>query len=180
MDLALKVAESGTPQLDTGIADKLRAAATSMGAHVVPCGDVEANGMLWRLMATYARLNTSELLALIMWLEVAYSATMSARAAAHLPMQLGAGIIILIWVPLQVALWCVTVNPIIAMRAPLRIPLLILLTSAERVNRKSWGTLLTSAERVNRKSWGTRRSASGCALLPSQQHWYAPPRPRRI
>ena len=56
-----------------------------MGAHVVPCGDVEANGMLWLLMATYARLNTSELLALIMWLEVAYSATMSARAAAHLP-----------------------------------------------------------------------------------------------
>ena len=85
MDLALKVSKTSTPQLDTGIADKLRAAATSMGTHVIPSGDVEANGMLWRLMATYARLNTSELLALIMWLEVAYSATMSARAAAHLP-----------------------------------------------------------------------------------------------
>ena len=56
-----------------------------MGPHVVPVGDGEANGMLWRLLATRARLDSSELLALILWVEMAYSAEMSARTTAHLP-----------------------------------------------------------------------------------------------
>ena len=62
MDLALKVGDANAPKLDTGIADKLRGAAASMGPHVVPAGDGEANGMLWRLLATRARLDSSELL----------------------------------------------------------------------------------------------------------------------
>ena len=69
MDLALKIGDTSAPQLDTGIADKLRAAAVAIGTHVVPTGDGEANGMLWRLLATYARLDTSELLAMIMWIK---------------------------------------------------------------------------------------------------------------
>ena len=85
MDLALKIADANAPKLDTGIADKLRGAASSMGPHVVPVGDGEANGMLWRLLATRARLDSSELLALILWVEMAYSAEMSARTTAHLP-----------------------------------------------------------------------------------------------
>ena len=56
------------------------------GTHSVPVGSHVSNGMLWATLMRAARMDPTETIAVYNWLEQAYSAEMSARAQAALPL----------------------------------------------------------------------------------------------
>ena len=73
MDAALKVADTTVPQLATGLAQKLRDAATANGDHCIPTSTGRLAGRQFRLLASLAGLSEIEGLALASWVEGAYS-----------------------------------------------------------------------------------------------------------
>ena len=85
LDEALRKGEKGLPQLDTGLADRLTTAAQQLGSYSVPVGSHTANGMKWHALWVRAGLNPGEILAVLAWLEEAYSDAMAERAAQALP-----------------------------------------------------------------------------------------------
>ena len=56
------------------------------GTHSVPVGSHEGNGMMWATLMWAAQMDPIESIAVYNWLEQAYSAEMSARAQAALPL----------------------------------------------------------------------------------------------
>ena len=79
MEDALLKADSSAAQLDTGVADKLEAAAVALGPFSVPTGSAPVNGMKWGMLAQQAQLTRAEYLAVAAWLEEAWSEAMSKR-----------------------------------------------------------------------------------------------------
>ena len=89
MDAALCVGTTGKVQLDSGLAIKLKDAAVTCGPHSVPVGSSVSNGMLWATLICVWRvrfMDPTEYIAVYAWLEQAYSAELSARAQAALPL----------------------------------------------------------------------------------------------
>ena len=85
LDEALFKGVEGKAQLDTGLANRLAAAAHQLGAYSVPVGTHTANGMKWQALWARAGFHPGEVLAVLAWLEEAYSAELSKRAADPLP-----------------------------------------------------------------------------------------------
>ena len=85
LDAALLKGDKEAPQLDTGLADRLTTAAQQLGSYSVPVGFHTANGMKWQALWVRAGLNPGEILAVLAWLEEAYSEDMAERASKPLP-----------------------------------------------------------------------------------------------
>jgi hypothetical protein len=85
LDEALFKGDETKAQLDTGLANRLAAAAVQLGAYSVPTGTHTANGMKWQALWARAGFHPGEILAVLTWLEEAYSAELAKRAADPLP-----------------------------------------------------------------------------------------------
>ena len=87
MDAALKVGEANLAPLATGVADKLRDAATAHGDLVVP-KNVDGKAVLgqeFRTLAHLAALSPIEMGVMHSWFEAAYSVEVAARFLLELP-----------------------------------------------------------------------------------------------
>ena len=95
MDAVLMVGVDEAPELDSGIAGKLRSAATA-NPLALPTGKGAVKGRQFRVLAALARLSEMEMFALGSWLEDAYGEdhlvrfeaelkTVTARPIAHAP-----------------------------------------------------------------------------------------------
>jgi hypothetical protein len=77
LDEALFKGDGDKAQLDTGLANRLAAAALQLGAYSVPTGTHTANGMKWQALWARAGFQPGEILAVLTWLEEAYSAELA-------------------------------------------------------------------------------------------------------
>ena len=72
------------PDLDTGLGDKLRAAAARLGNHTIPSARGPSIGKQFRFLAIQAGFGPDEMLALAVWLEDAYDEATSDKFTTEL------------------------------------------------------------------------------------------------